>query len=117
MILIANAASLISSKFRLYPGVSRTDGLFDVLVFTADTWTEIVSSAARFATVSLDRSPHVLRLSGQHIRIEAEPALPTEIDGDLAGLTPLEVKVEPSALNLVCGPKDATTRLKTCYSW
>lgn len=103
LVLVANSAELVSSRFPLVPGVARADGSFDVLIFTATSPVDLGRSALRFATRGLMRSPFVTRLHGREIRITADPPLPVEIDGELAGSTPLEIIVEHRALELITG--------------
>jgi diacylglycerol kinase family enzyme len=40
-------------------------------------------------------------MSGRHIRIETDPPRPTQADGELLGLTPVEIHVEPNAVRLL----------------
>lgn len=103
LVLVANSAELVSSRFPLVPGVARADGAFDVLIFTATTPMEIGRTAIRFAVRDLTSSAYVTRLHGREIHITADPPLPVEIDGELAGTTPFDVIVEHRALELITG--------------
>ena len=103
LVLILNSASLISARLSLFPGVSRTDGLFSVIIFTADSGLSVVSSLADILTFGRGKSPYMIRLDGQDISVEADPAMPFELDGDVVGMTPFRVIVEPAALSMIRG--------------
>ena len=102
LVLVANSASLISARFPLAPGVSPHDGLFDVLIFTADDRMAMARSAIDLLTFGRRKSPYVIHIQGQDIAIDADPPMPYELDGDVAGMTPFRVVVEPSALSIIC---------------
>ncbi|CAN5734136.1 diacylglycerol kinase family lipid kinase [soil metagenome] len=105
LVLVANSASLVSARFTLFPGVSRQDGLFDVFVFTADSGRAITRSLADILTPGRSQGPYIVHLKGRDISIGAEPAMPFELDGDIAGMTPFRVIVEPAALSMICAAK------------
>lgn len=100
-IFLANSSELVSAKFPIYPGVGREDGIFDVLIFTADDPLTIADTFRLLVAGKLQDSPHVIHLSGSNIRIEADPPMPVEFDGDVAGSTPLTVEVRARALQLI----------------
>ena len=52
-----------------------------------------------FGGVSDDRCVRIL--PGAHIRIETDPPRPMQADGELLGLTPVEIHVEPGAVRLL----------------
>ena len=54
-------------------------------------------------TGHLEKSGQAIRLRGKSIRIEADPPVPTELDGEVIGTTPLDVEVVPSAIELIRG--------------
>jgi YegS/Rv2252/BmrU family lipid kinase len=103
LILIVNSGSLISARFSLFPQVSRQDGLFNVMIFTADSALPIASSVAGMLTLGRIKGSHLIELAGKEILINADPPMPFELDGDLVGTTPFRVVVEPAALNVICG--------------
>jgi diacylglycerol kinase family enzyme len=103
LVLIGNDASLIHRRFAIMPDVHRDDGLFDVLIFTANGWPAIVRSAASIAAMRSDRSADLVHLRGRSIAIDADPPLSYEFDGDVIGETPFEITVEPGALRVICG--------------
>ncbi|CAN5605773.1 diacylglycerol kinase family protein [soil metagenome] len=105
LVLVANASNLIHPRFELMRHVSRTDGVFDILVITADSWVEIARLGGQVMSMRLDKSEHSVRFAGSHIVIQSNPPVPFELDGDVVGETPFEVFVEPQALSVICGPQ------------
>ncbi|MCA9860076.1 MAG: hypothetical protein KC438_10150 [Thermomicrobiales bacterium] len=103
LVLIANSAQLLSSKIHLVDNVSRGDGMFDVLIYTADNPIRLAAAGVTSLTGHLERMGHVIRMQGSHIRIESDPPSPTELDGEVVGETPMEIKVLPRAIELIRG--------------
>lgn len=101
LVLVANSAELLSSRIQLVGDVSRVDGEFDVLIYTATNPATLAVAGLLSLTGHLERGGQVLRLRGKQIRIEAYPPAPTEIDGEVIGETPLEIDVVPAALELI----------------
>jgi diacylglycerol kinase family enzyme len=83
--------------------VSRNDGLFNVMIFTADSPLPIVKSLASLLSMGRNRGKYLIELKGRDITIDADPPMPFELDGDLAGTTPFHVVVHPAALRVICG--------------
>ena len=101
LVLVANGASIISPILRLHPEIRSDVGWLDVLVFTATDPLAIARTLGRFATVSLDRSPFVVRLRARRIELAADPPLAIELDGDVVSRTPATFYVLEKALNVV----------------
>ncbi len=103
LVLVANSAQLLHSKIHLVEDVSRTDGRFDVLIYTADNPIELAAAGMTSMTGHLESLGQVIRLQGSSIRIDADPPAPTELDGEVVGETPLEIEVLPRAIELIRG--------------
>ncbi len=103
VVLVANSAQLLHSKIRLVDGVSRTDGRFDVLIYTAANPIELAAAGITSLTGHLETLDQVIRLRGSRIRIDADPPAPTELDGEVVGVTPIEIEVLPRAIELIRG--------------
>ena len=104
LILVANAGSVIAPGFRLYPGIAPDDGWLDLLLFTPTSRAETMSLLARAVRMSLERSPHVRRWRVKHVRIEADPPLTVQLDGDVRGVTPREFTIIPRGISIVTPP-------------
>jgi len=103
LVLVANSAQLLHSKIHLVDDVSRTDGKLDVLIYTASNPVSLAAAGLTSLTGQLESFGQVIRLRGSHIRIDAEPPAPTELDGEVVGVTPLEIEVLPGAIELIRG--------------
>lgn len=102
LVLVLNSAQLLSSRIHLVDDASRTDGVFDVLIYTARNPLSLAFSGVTSIAGRLETVHHVIRLKGKTIRIESEPPVPAELDGEVVGSTPLDVEVIPRAIELIC---------------
>ena len=98
-VMIANVGALFTKylplRFPLTPRPlsSWNDGVFDVVVVAPQNlpdWATVLWNAARMQFGGNDRLIH---LHAQRVTIESDPVLPTQIDGDPAGDTPLTATV------------------------
>lgn len=101
MVLVANGAGIIRPSLYVFPGISSQDGWLDVIAVTATDAPAIMGVLARFASRSMDRSPHILHTRARTIRIESEPRMPVQVDGDVVGSTPVDIEVLPSRARLL----------------
>jgi diacylglycerol kinase family enzyme len=101
LVLVANSAQLLHPRIHLVNDVSRTDGKFDVLIYTAANPIELAAAGLTSLTGHLETLGQVIRLQGTQIRIEADPPAPTELDGEVVGETPIEIDVLPGAIELI----------------
>ena len=101
MVLVANGAGIIRPSLYVFPGISSTDGWLDLIAVTATRGPAIAGVLARFAFRSMDRSPHILHARAKTIRIEADPGMPVQVDGDIIGSTPVAIKILPGKARLV----------------
>lgn len=103
LILIANSGALIHPSFTVLPTDSRSDGIFEVGIFTADSMVEIAQSLADLTILRWRENSRLIQLRGREIRIAATPALPFEFDGDVIGKTPFALQVRQRAIDMICG--------------
>lgn len=98
-VMIANVGALFTKylpvRLPLTPNPisSWRDGLFDVIVVAPQTlpdWATVLWSAAMH---QFGGSERLIHLQARHVTIEAEQPMPTQIDGDPAGTTPLVADV------------------------
>ena len=103
LVLVANSAQLLSSKIHLVKDVSRVDGAFDVLIYTATNPLQLAWAGLASMTGRLEHTGQVIRLRGTSIKIESNPPVPAELDGEVVGETPLDIEVIPGAIELIRG--------------
>ena len=101
LVLVANGGSAVAPTFKLHPHIAADDGWLDVLIFTATTPPQVAATLGQLGSQRLDRSPYVIWRRAREVKIEADPALEVELDGDVCGVTPREFSVTPSALRVV----------------
>jgi diacylglycerol kinase (ATP) len=101
MVLIANGSFLLHPRFPVGREIRMDDGLLDVCIFTPPDFASAAAVAGWFALGRVDWSRHFLQYTGKAVRIESDPPAPIEFDGDFVGMTPLDVRVRPSAIPIV----------------
>jgi YegS/Rv2252/BmrU family lipid kinase len=101
LVLVANGGSAVAPTFKLHPHIAADDGWLDILVFTAITPPQVAATLGQLGSQRLDRSPYVIWRRARSVKIEAEPALDVELDGDVCGVTPRDFSVRPAALRVV----------------
>ena len=103
--------ALVTNFAELVPGVLRTrlpvvpdDGLFDVFVAGASNpiagMRGLVDHLVR-TDLGHDEGAGTLRLRGRHVRLEALPHEPLQVDGDALGAGALEATIRPGALRVL----------------
>jgi diacylglycerol kinase (ATP) len=112
LVLVANGSSILKSFLPIYPDVRSDDGWLDVIIFTPLEPNAVIRTAARFAFKRLDRSPYVTRIRAKHVELASEPRIPVQLDGDVYGVTPLIVDLEPGALPVIV-PREVHKRSKS----
>jgi diacylglycerol kinase family enzyme len=101
MVLVANGAGIIRPSLYVYPGIKSDDGWLDLITVTATEPTAIAGVLARFVTRSMDRSPHILHARAKSVRIEATLPMPVQVDGDVVGMTPVNIEILPGKGRIV----------------
>ncbi len=91
--MVLNLGDLADTGLELGDAVSPHDGVLDVAVVSAGTPAELVRLAWQLRTGKLDDADGVTHLRGRRIRVEADPALDVQVDGERSGTTPFEAEV------------------------
>lgn len=100
-LLVANFGSVLGDLVRFGEGIQHRDGLLDVCVYSPRSLADATRILWRmlFGSVSCD---HCVRtISGRHVIIETDPPRLMQADGELLGLTPVNIRVEPRAVRLL----------------
>lgn len=100
MALIANGGDIAFRGMRIGPNISSSDGMLDLVLFTAPSPLDAVVSFMSIASRRY-RSPYLRYERGRQIEVHADPPLPVEFDGDPAGTTPFIAEIVPLALNVL----------------
>jgi YegS/Rv2252/BmrU family lipid kinase len=108
-VLVANFGTVLGDLVCFGEGIGHRDGLLDVCLYSPRS----LPAAGRilwrmvFGGVSNDRCVRTIR--GRHIRIETDPPRRMQADGELLGLTPVEIRVAPAAVRVLV-PRSTTSR-------
>lgn len=100
-------APMLPRPVDLVPDGKPDDGLLDVCVLAVETTIDFVSAITSIMTGRMARDPRLRYYRGREIRVEADPPLTVQIDGErLGSTTPFVATVKPGALNLVVPAAD-----------
>lgn len=106
-VLVANFGKVLGELVCFGEDIGHQDGLLDVCVYSPRSIVDATRVLARMVLggVSSDRCVRTIR--GRRVRIETDPPRPIQADGELLGLTPVEVVVEPAAVRILV-PRTST---------
>lgn len=104
-VLIANAGNLFHSMFplevQIAPDASFHDGLLDVCIFAPRSLTDVAAVLWRVASRQHRGDERMIYLQARSIRVESDPPVITQVDGDCIGDTPLEARVVPGGVRVL----------------
>lgn len=100
-VLIANFGSLLGGMVRLGNHIRADDGVLDVGIFHPASAFAATRAFGRMLAGDLARDPAVTYYAGKKILIETTPPRQGQSDGEMLGLTPLEITVRPGAARLL----------------
>ncbi len=108
MVLLANVGQLAVSPFpmdiKVAPRVSFQDGLLDVCIFAARNLSDWAAMLWRVARERYSGDDRMLFMQAQRVKVEADPPVAVQIDGEATGETPLEAEVVPGAGRILVQP-------------
>ena len=101
MVLVANCGEVIPPFVRLGPGITPDDGLLDVVVVRANSFSQSVRAVwhlLRVTPSTLGDAGYVGYARGREVRVETDPVQPVQLDGEPGGQTPFTASVVPGAI-------------------
>lgn len=81
-----------------------SDGLLDVRLFERPSRRSLLRYAWNVWRGRHESLPDVRSIRAKSLRVEADVAVPVQVDGDPAGTTPVEIGVLPAALTVLAPP-------------
>ncbi|MDB4917085.1 MAG: hypothetical protein JWM95_4729 [Gemmatimonadetes bacterium] len=100
-VVFANFGTILEDRLSFGPDIEAHDGLLDCCIFAPAH----LGDAIRILWCAMRGAPQsesiVLYRKGARFLVETEPALPLQADGDLLGVTPAEITVQPLAARLL----------------
>ena len=101
MVMVANFGAVFRDLITLGPGIRQDDGLLDLCVFSPKGLWDSFRVTWRMLRKDFRTDPCMLYTAGRTLRIETDPPRPVQADGDLVGMTPFDVVVEPLAARVL----------------
>lgn len=101
MVLLANVGQIGAGpfpvEFSVGPRVSFQDGLIDICVYAPRNLPEMARMVWRVARKQFGGDDRMIFLQAEKVRIESDPAVAVQIDGEPVGETPIQAEMEPLA--------------------
>ncbi|MEO8333896.1 MAG: diacylglycerol kinase family protein [bacterium] len=100
-VLFANFGSILEDRITFGPDIAVDDGLLDCCIFSPSNLWDAVRIMWRVMRRDFRPDRALLYRKGKRFRLETVPVLPLQADGELLGVTPVDVTVEPLAAHLL----------------
>ena len=111
-VMIANFGAVLSDRITFGPGIRHDDGVLDACLYSPRNLPDAIRIMWRLLRRNFSSDAAMLYRSGRRIRIETEPPRMAQADGELLGMTPLEVEIAPRAVRLLV-PNQPTQKTRT----
>ena len=100
-VLFANFGAILEDRISFGPDILVDDGVLDCCIFSPSHLGDAMRIMWRVTRRDFRPDPALLYRKGTRFHIETEPILPMQADGELLGMTPADVSVEPLAARLL----------------
>jgi len=100
-VLIANFGNILGGVVKIGKHVRDDDGILDVAIFHPKSAFAATRAFARMLVGDVTLDPAVTYYAGKQIRIETTPPRQGQSDGELLGMSPLDITVRPGAARLL----------------
>jgi len=100
-VMIANFGAVLSDRITLGPGIRFDDGVLDACVYSPRNLRDAMRIMWRLLRRNFSSDAAMFYRSGRRIRVETVPTRLVQADGELLGMTPIEIEVEPRAVRLL----------------
>lgn len=104
-VLVANVGrvfhSVLPLDIEIAPATSTNDGKFDVCIFAPRTLSDVATVLWKVASKRYAGDQRMIYLQAREIRIEADPEVITQVDGDVAGTTPLVARAVAGGVSVL----------------
>ena len=109
-IMIANFGAVLNDRITFGPGIRSDDGVLDACLYSPRNMRDALRIMWRMLRKNFSSDAAMLYRSGKHIRIEAMPPCLAQADGELLGMTPIEITVQPRAARLLVPTQPSSHR-------
>lgn len=100
-VLFANFGAILENRIVFGPDIAIDDGLLDCCVFSPSNLRDAIRIVWCVTRRDFRPDPALLYRKGTRFRLETIPPLPLQADGELLGVTPAEISVEPLAAHML----------------
>ena len=100
-VLFANFGAILENRIAFGPEISVDDGVLDCCIFSPSNLRDAMRIMWRVTQRDFRPDPSILYRKGSRFRIETDPVLPLQADGELLGVTPADIGGEPLAVQLL----------------
>lgn len=83
------------------PGALTDDGLFDITLIKDMSKWSVVASIRRLYNGTIGKHKRVITMVGKMIRIESDPPVLLETDGESLGMSPFEFQIVPKSVKVI----------------
>lgn len=101
MVLLANVGELSAGplpvELKVAPRVSFHDGLLDVCVYAPRNLSEVARMLWKVARRQYSGDDRMIFFQARHVRVESDPPVAAQVDGEVRGRTPIEAEIVPLA--------------------
>jgi diacylglycerol kinase (ATP) len=109
MVLVANMGEYVANVVppvgvTIGPDISFRDGLLDVCVFAPRRAADVAAVLWRIARRRYEGDDRLVYLRAARVSVTSDPAVVTEVDGDVIGRTPLTAHVVPGGVRVLLPP-------------
>lgn len=100
-VLFANFGAILEDRIAFGPDIAVDDGMLDCCIFSPAHLWDAMRIMWRVTRRDFRPDRALLYRKGTRFRIETVPVLPLQADGELLGVTPAEISVQPLAAYLL----------------
>jgi diacylglycerol kinase (ATP) len=100
-VLFANFGAILDDRISFGPDIEVDDGMLDCCIISPDGLIDALRVMWRLTRRDFTPDRSLLYRKGVRFRVETRPILPVQADGELLGVTPVEIRVDPLAAHLL----------------
>ena len=100
-VLFANFGAILEDRISFGPGIACDDGVLDCCIFAPETLRDAIRILWRVTRQDFRPDPALDYRKGTRFRLETDPVLALQADGELLGSSSAEITVAPLAARLL----------------
>ncbi len=109
--LVANFGSVLNGRFALGPGITPDDGLLDVCVYAPHSGWDAGQMVWRMVTKDYTGNGRMYFAQAREVVIDCDPPRIFQADGEIIGVSPVRISVDPGAATLLVPTTQEVARL------